>query len=109
MWKVVFYTTARGESPVTEYVNKLTDFEQVRIDNEIKLLKEYGTALRPPQIGQIDGKLWELRPYQFRMFYFLYSEMTYMIVHVCRKQSQKTKIQDKKLAIKRMKEFTAKV
>lgn len=105
MWRIEFYADTRDRSPVTEYIDRLTKEEQAKIRNEFRLLAEFGPALGMPHARMIKGKLWELRPGNFRFFYFTVIEQRFVILHGYRKQSQKAPRQEVDIAMKRMKEM----
>lgn len=109
MWQIEFYTDRRGRSPVMQYIEELTTSEQVKVRNAMRLLEEFGPELHMPHAKQINGNIWELRPGGSRLFYFLYFEKTFVILHGYKKETQKAPKQEIDLAIKRMKELIEEV
>jgi len=59
-----------------------------------------------PHTRRIEGRLWELRPGDNRLFNFLYLERKFVILHGFRKQSMKTPEKDLATALLRMKEIS---
>lgn len=109
MWQIEFFTDRRGRSPVLEYIDELPMKEQVKVRNVIRLLEEFGPELRMPHAKQIESKLWELRPGGSRLFYFLYFEKKFVILHGYKKETQKTPKQEIVVAMKRMKDLIEEV
>lgn len=105
MWQIEFYTNTRDRCPVTEYIDKLTKEEQAKIRNAFRLLAEFGPELGMPHARMVKGKLWELRPGNLRIFYFMVIDKKFVILHGYRKQSQKAPRQEVNIAMKRMKEL----
>lgn len=67
-WGIEFYTDARGESPVVEFINDLPPQDRARVRNELRLLREFGVLLKMPHAKPVTGHkpLWELRPGDIR-------------------------------------------
>lgn len=53
----------------------------------------------------IEGKLWELRPGGIRLFYFVYIEERFVILHGFRKKGQRTPEREINIALRRMNEI----
>jgi phage-related protein/DNA-binding XRE family transcriptional regulator len=105
MWQIFFYEDHRGKSPVLEYLNDLPVKERVKANNALKLLAEFGTRLGLPHARCIQGRLWELRPGDHRLFYFLRMEKKFVILHAFRKQSMQTPEKEIATAKRRMNEL----
>ena len=105
MWNIVFYVDHRGKCPPREFIEELPVMEQAKIRNVLRLLQEFGSNLSMPHAKQIKGKLWELRPWGVRLFYFEYIEQQFVILHGYRKQSQKAPDREIEIAIRRMQEL----
>jgi phage-related protein len=61
-----------------------------------------------PHSRRIEGRLWELRPGDNRLFYCLCMDQQFVILHAFRKQSMKTPEKEIATALRRMKEITEK-
>ena len=65
-WKVRFFQTARGDSPVEDFIKEQDETMYAKILNAIVLLKNGGPFLKPPYIKKIQDKFEEhinwLRP-----------------------------------------------
>jgi phage-related protein len=105
MWQIHFYEDHRGKSPVLDFINGLAPMDRARVNNGLRLLEEFGIDLGMPHARRIEGRLWELRPGGNRLFYFLYTERRFVILHGFRKQSMKTPEKEIATALRRMKEI----
>ncbi len=108
MWQIVFYEDHRSKSPVLEFINKLSAKDRAKISNDLRLLEEFGPNLGIPHARHIEGKLWELRPGDNRLFYFLYLDGKFVILHGFRKQTMKTPKKEIATALRRMNELLEK-
>ena len=105
MWQIHFYEDHRGNSPVLDFINSLSSKDKAKVNNTLRLLEEFGTNLGMPHARRIEGRLWELRPGDNRLFYCLYMEQKFVILHGFRKQSMKTPEKEIATALRRMKEI----
>jgi len=105
MWQIHFYEDQRGKSPVLDFINGLSPMDRARVNNGLRLLEEFGIDLGMPHARRIEDRLWELRPGGNRLFYFLYTERRFVILHGFRKQSMKTPEKEIATALRRMKEI----
>jgi len=104
MWQIHFYEDHRGKSPVLDFLNSLSPKDRAKANNVFRLLEEFGTRLGMPHARRIEGRLWELRPGDNRLFYCLYTERKFVILHSFRKQSMKTPEKEIATALRRIKE-----
>jgi phage-related protein len=105
MWRIYFYDDHRGKSPVLDFINASSSKDKAKVNNTLRLLEEFGTNLGMPHARRIEGRLWELRPGDNRLFYCLYMEQNFVILHGFRKQSMKTPEKEIAIALRRMKEI----
>lgn len=105
MWQIRFYEDRRGKSAVLDFINTLPARDRAKVFNTLRLLQEFGTDLGMPHARRIDGRLWELRPGDNRLFYFLLVNDTFVILHGFRKQSMKTPESEIETARRRMQEL----
>jgi phage-related protein len=105
MWQIHFYEDHRGKSPVLDFISGISPMDRAKVNNGLRLLEEFGTDLGMPHARRIEGRLWELRPGDNRLFYFLYTERKFVILHGFRKQSMKTPEKEIATALRRMKEI----
>jgi phage-related protein len=112
-WFVEFYSAKNGNSPVKDFILGLRKKEQAKIIRQIELLEEYGINLSYPYAEKIKGEqykgLWELRikfsTNSFRIFYFLYIENKFVLLHAFKKKSENTPDSELQISLKRMKEY----
>ena len=104
-WQILFHEDHRGKSPVLDFINGLSAKDRAKFNNALKLLEEFGTNLGMPHARRIEGRLWELRPGDNRLFYFLYWDRKFVILHGFRKQSMKTPEKEIATALRRMNEL----
>ena len=103
-FKVYFFQTARGTCPVKEFMEEQNEEIYAKILRSIKLLREGGPFLKPPDAKKIDRNLYELRvrgQEAVRIFYTK-SSIGYILLHAFKKKTQKIPKKELKLAIDRM-------
>ena len=106
-WKVNFFQRDRGDYPVKDFMEEQDEVTKVKIASSIKLLRDYGPFLKPPDIKKIQSKLYELRipgKPAIRIFYTLV-QGEYYLLHAFKKKTQKIPIRELKVAIDRMAEI----
>lgn len=106
-WKVYFFQTARGHSPVKEFIEEQDEATHAKVLHAIRLLVNNGPYLKPPYIKKLHAKLYELRipgKIALRIFYATYNN-EYFLLHAFKKKTQKTPVQELKIALDRMKEL----
>ena len=109
MYEIVFYTTARGDSPVEEFVNAMPGKEQRKVAGFLELLAQEGPQLRRPYADHVKGDLRELRMQfgrnEYRIFHFFIQEQRVVLVHAFAKKTQKLPEREIETAEERMKDF----
>lgn len=99
MYEVIFYKDKNGNQPIKDYIYTLAKKGQInksdRIQFEkilayIKALETYGTRMGSPTVKHIDGSIWELRPFNNRIFFFYWKDNTFVLLHHFIKKTQKT-------------------
>ena len=106
-WKVLFFQTARGDSPVEDFIKEQDEATYAKILQSIKLLADNGPFLKPPYVKKLQSKLYELRissKAAIRIFYTI-ANNEYYLLHAFKKKSQKTPVKELKTALDRMKEI----
>jgi hypothetical protein len=79
MWLIHFYEDHRGKSPVLDFINTLNPRDRAKVNNVLRLLEELGTDLGMLHTRRIEGRFWELRPGDNRLFCFFYHEQKFVI------------------------------
>jgi phage-related protein len=100
MYNVEFYEDRNGKEPILDLLKELQEkgktSKKDRVRSEkilqyIRILQEYGTRVGVPYVKNIEGELWELRPFEDRIFFFYYNEEgTFILVHHFIKKTRKT-------------------
>jgi phage-related protein len=103
MWLIHFYEDHRGKSPVLDFINSLNPKDRAKVNNVLRLLVEFGIDLGMPHARRIEGRLWELRPGNNRLFYH---EQKFVILHDFRKRSDKTPAKEIATALRRLEEIS---
>ncbi len=102
-----FYQTERGELPVKEFISQLETPTRSKIDSYFNLLASQGPWLKPPYAKKLQSGLYELRISGKETVRILYTMVNneYYLLHVFKKQSQKTPQKELKTAIDRTKDL----
>ena len=99
MFKIEIYEDKNGFSELNdelmELARKAPENKDARIQlNQIvyciDLLKRQGTRLPDKITKHLQGDIWELRPGKNRVLYFYFEGETFVLLHMFRKQTQKT-------------------
>jgi len=99
MFEVEIYRNKRGDSPISEYLERLKIKSETSKDARVKLnkivanvrlLAEHGTRIGEPVTKHLDGEIWELRPLKDRILYFFYNGKKFVLLHYFVKKTQKT-------------------
>lgn len=97
MYKINFYKDKAGREPVAEYLSELSSKHDKnsrvklnKIRDYIKLLEQFGLSLGEPYIKHIEDDLWELRPIRDRIFFMVWHDNSFILLHHFMKKSQKT-------------------
>ena len=109
-WEVELYRAEDGRSPVMEFQCSLPPKHHAKWLRDVRLLREFGLALREPYAKQVKGDryrgLWELRT-KFasdisRIFYFTSMEGRFVLVHGYLKKRDELDIRELEIAKKNM-------
>ena len=99
-WQVEYYERPNGNIPVLEFLLALSPKIRAKTFSEIELLKKHGSNLREPYVKSVKGDkytgIYELRT-KFasnitRIFYFTWSNNTFVLLNGFTKKSEKTPI-----------------
>lgn len=113
-YNIEFYEDKTGKSDIWDFLENLrirsTHNKDARIQYRqlmlyIQLLQDNGTLLPENITKHITENIWELRPGNNRVFYFSYTENTFVLLHYFRKKSQKTPTREIKKAISRRNDY----
>lgn len=99
MYIIEFYEDENGKSELWDFLeflrvkaikSKDARIQYKQISLYIQLLQENGTNLPQNITKHIEDGIWELRPGNNRVFYFLCEKDTFILLHQFRKKTQKT-------------------
>ena len=109
MYRIAFYRTARGESPVEEFLNALPEKHQRKIAGFLELLEEHGPALMRPYADHVRGPLRELRVpfgrHAYRVFHFIAAGDRVVLLHAFAKKTPDLPAREIATAEGRMKDW----
>ena len=100
--EVEFYQRENGKIPVWEFLFSIPAKLRAKAFKDIELLKKFGSELKEPYVKPIKGKknkgLYELRIIHgndiARIFYFVYINNKYILLHGFIKKSMVTPIRE---------------
>jgi phage-related protein len=107
-WQVEYYKKENGNIPVLDYLLSLNAKMRAKVFSEIELLEKHGPNLREPYVKPMKGMqykgLFELRV-KFasnisRIFYFVYRQKTFVLLHGFTKKTKKTPQKEIKRALR---------
>ena len=108
-WKLFYYETGQGTSPVFNFVNSLEIKARTKVADTLDLLKEFGTKIGMPYAKKLAGsELWELRILgsdSIRIFYVAIIDKNFLLLHGFQKKKQKTDRKEIKTAERRLRDF----
>lgn len=108
-WRIEFYCTAYGVSPVREFLESLDDQTQARFIWAIEQLRIRNIHACAPLVKPIEGKLWELRRSSsgniYRLMYFFFTGQRIVFLHGFQKKTSKTPQREIETAQKRMEDY----
>jgi phage-related protein len=107
MYQVYFYKTARGDSPVEEFLGEMDKHTRAKTAQFIDLLRELGLQLRRPFADKLQGKIYELRPKQARILYFFFVGHEIILAHGFLKKTNAVDKSDIELAERRRVDWIA--
>ena len=99
VYEIIFYEDKNGRSDLYETLLTLTKASKNNKDARIQLnqivycidlLKNSGTRIPSNITKHIEDNIWELRPGNNRILYFYYIDNVFVLLHMFRKQTQKT-------------------
>jgi phage-related protein len=116
MFEIIFYKDKHGVEPLKVYLYELARKGQTskrekvlfeKILTYLKALGEHGTRIGEPVVKHIEGKLWELRPINNRIFFFYWKDDVFVMLHHFIKQTQRTPKRELDNARSNMADFIA--
>jgi phage-related protein len=108
--KVVFFRTERGNEPVREWLRSLSIEEKRIIGEDIKTV-QFGWPLGMPVVRPMEPGLWEVRsrlPDRIARVLFTVNGNVMVLLHGFIKKSEKTPVDDLRLARQRLAQLRGK-
>ena len=107
-WKVLFFETSSGKSPVDEFVKDQQSQTRSKALRLFEILEEYGNMLGMPWSKSIGSGLYELRvrgKEELRILYCFKRTNIYLL-HAFKKQTNRIPRKEFELALTRSKSLT---
>lgn len=98
------YETYGGKNVIKEYIDHLTQKEQLEIYDIREEIRKSGLdAFEKINTRQLRGKLWEIKVSQTRIMYVIIDVERVAFLHICKKQKGKAEKKEIETALKRAK------
>lgn len=108
---VIYYTTAQGENPVSDFLDSLSQLQQAKILRVLTYMKEYGISSVLPHVKKLTGTLlWEIRILgkdNIRVLYVMPTRQEVLVLHGFIKKKQKTPLKEITIALHRLADWQA--
>ena len=108
-WEVLLYRSPNGNFPVQDFIDSLEIRAQSKVQDAIKLLREFGIRLGLPHVKKLTGTdLWELRILggdSIRVLYIAVTGKKFILLHGFKKKKQETPPKEIKIAQYRLVEY----
>ena len=110
-WRILFYETPAGNSPVQDFIRGLSAAKRATTIEEIDLLEEFGIDLGMPHARPLSHGLWELRARAAdgltRIIYFSSSkeQRAFVLLHGVEKDQRTISDTDRQTALKCKKDY----
>jgi len=104
-YKVWLYRDMNGDSPVEKSFKRMNKSQQSKISKQILHLSEYGVSIHNNSLKKLSGTpLWEIRILGKDNIRLFCADTKYgvTVLHIFVKKSQKTRISDVSMAVKRL-------
>ena len=96
MYKIKFYKNKKGQQPALDFIREISSKKDKdskinanKINDYLEALRQNGTRLGMPYVRHIEGDLWELRPLGNRIFFLVWIDGIFVMLHAYEKKSQK--------------------
>lgn len=107
--EVIYYISSKGNCPIKEFLDSLSEIQQAKILRVIEIIKNYGLQQARSYVKKITNTpFWEIRILgrdNIRVVYVVPYKDTVLILHGFIKKSQKIPGKELSLAFKRYKEW----
>ena len=106
-YNIIFYKDHRGRSPVKSFLDDLQTLAKTQKRSKqlfkkivlyIEILKRIGSRSGLLYTRHISNGIWELRPNNYRIFFFIWNGNHIVLLHLFHKKTNKTPISEIKRA-----------
>ena len=101
-WGLEFFAGGNGHSSVAEFIREVPAPGRAQTARYLQLLQRSGPQLGMPYTRHVQGKVWELRPGRYRLLYFAGASRRFIVLHVFRKNSNRTPQKEIDQALRRL-------
>ena len=112
MYRILFYKDKNGRQPALDYIRDIAKKKDKdsrinlnKINDYIEALKQNGTRLGMPFVRHLENDSWELRPLGNRIFFVVWIDGIFVLLHGYEKKSNKTPERELKRARQEIKEL----
>ena len=109
MYKIIFYTSQCGDSPIDDFLDSLQVKVRAKVEKWMQKLQENGPHLPRPYADVLRDKIRELRishgSLEIRLLYFFWNRKSIVMVHGLIKKKREVSVQDIEKAIRLMNDF----
>ena len=102
---IYYYISPTGDNPIEQFLDSLSERQQVKILRIFQYIKEYGLSAILPHTKKLTGtSLWEIRILgkdNIRVLYVIPTSNFVLVLHGFIKKSQKTPIKELQTALAR--------
>lgn len=116
MYNIVMYTDDHGNCPISGFMRELDAKSKTSKNDRIqlkqiiayvKVLKELGTRAGEEFVKHIENDIWELRPGNNRIFFFVWNGNNIVLLHNFHKKTKKTPLKEIKKAKKELDDWVS--
>ena len=105
MAKIYYYALPRGNKPVKEFIESLSEKQRAKIFRIFQVIQDYGIYSVPKHVKKLEGvPLWEIRILggdNIRIIYVVITEANILALHGFIKKSKKTPSKEIEIALNR--------
>ena len=112
MFKVIFYKTETGREPAKEFIDsvRLRKGKDAEINIEkndfyIEILSNFGLSSGLPYIKHLIDEIWELRPLKNRIFFGVWHNGLFVLLHGFTKKTRRTPKAELEKALREYEDF----
>jgi len=108
-WQVIYYKTASGDNPVSDFLDTLSPPTQSKLLRIFENIVEYGLQSVIPHVKKLSGTpFWEIRILgqdNIRVIYVVPTQLRVLALHGFTKKSQKTPTKELRIVSQRYSDY----